>query len=236
MNKRSFYKIVLFLLCVLFFNRLNGQVSNTILPININWNDSTLKLNKRYFNQTWKDSVEFSELKFFISNVRYNNYKSIKNNWSQNIWLIDMDQSDLEYLPLNNDKLITAISFDIGIDSLNNVNGEMVGALDPISGMYWTWQSGFINMKMEGASNLCSNKNHQFQFHLGGYLHPYPSLQHVQFTAPDNSFIKGIKLDLSLFISLINLAKVSTVMSPGPNTVTLSQILSTCFSFETETK
>ncbi|MFN8393764.1 MAG: MbnP family protein, partial [Bacteroidia bacterium] len=47
------------------------------------------------------------------------------------------------------------IRFALGIDSLTNVSGALGGDLDPTKGMYWAWQSGYINMKMEGTSPVC---------------------------------------------------------------------------------
>ena len=38
-----------------------------------------------------------------------------------------------------------------GVDSQTQVLATRPGALDPIHGMYWTWQSGYIQWKMEGA-------------------------------------------------------------------------------------
>ena len=56
------------------------------------------------------------------------------------------------------------LKFQLGIDSLTNVSGAMGGDLDPTKGMYWTWQSGYINMKIEGKSNSCKTRKNQFQF------------------------------------------------------------------------
>lgn len=45
--------------------------------------------------------------------------------------------------------------------------------------MYWTWQSGYINAKLEGKSNLVNTPTHAFAFHLGGYLNPFQTLQTI---------------------------------------------------------
>ena len=59
------------------------------------------------------------------------------------------------------------IYFQIGIDSLTNVSGDLDGDLDPALGMYWAWNSGYINMKLEGKSSSCKSVKKEFQFHIG---------------------------------------------------------------------
>ena len=71
-----------------------------------------------------------------------------------------------------------AITFSIGVDSTKSVSpvAERVGALDVTSygddGMYWSWNSGYIFMKMEGISSLApvsTSGKKQYQLHIGGY-------------------------------------------------------------------
>jgi hypothetical protein len=64
------------------------------------------------------------------------------------------------------------VRFSLGIDSLTNVSGAYGGDLDPTKGMYWTWNSGYINVKLEGFSPNSQGRNGSFAFHLGGYMPP----------------------------------------------------------------
>lgn len=74
----------------------------------------------------------------------------------------------------------TAITFTIGVDSLRNTMdiSRRKGVLDPgdIShdgdGMYWSWNSGYIFLKMEGTSSKVAPDpagNQKFRYHIGGY-------------------------------------------------------------------
>ena len=45
-----------------------------------------------------------------------------------------------------------SLSFLLGVDSMHNVSGAQTGALDPANDMFWTWNSGYVMAKMEGAS------------------------------------------------------------------------------------
>lgn len=43
--------------------------------------------------------------------------------------------------------------FLLGVDSLTNVSGAFGGA-STIKGMYWAWNSGYINLKLKGAARI----------------------------------------------------------------------------------
>ncbi len=71
-----------------------------------------------------------------------------------------------------------AVSFVLGVDSLRSTMdiGKRTGALDPAvdhtgaNGMYWSWNSGYIFMKLEGTSPSApadaTGKNN-FRYHVG---------------------------------------------------------------------
>lgn len=113
--------------------------------------------------------------------------------------------------------------FHIGIDSATNVSGAMGGDLDPTKGMYWAWQSGYINVKIEGTSSVCNTRNHEFQFHLGGYLPPHYALQTLHFPVKNPQQIQ-IDIDIQKFLKNIDLARQNHIMSPSKEAVVLSKI------------
>lgn len=74
----------------------------------------------------------------------------------------------------------TAVTFTIGVDSLRNTMdiSRRKGVLDPGDashegdGMYWSWNSGYIFLKMEGTSSKVAPDpagNQKFRYHIGGY-------------------------------------------------------------------
>lgn len=73
----------------------------------------------------------------------------------------------------------TAMSFLIGVDSLTQVGGPQNGALDVVNGMYWSWNSGYINAKFEGTSPVSSAPGNILQFHIGGFQAPYNTIRSV---------------------------------------------------------
>lgn len=87
----------------------------------------------------------------------------------------------LEQLP---EATYTGISFLIGVDSVRNMSGAQTGALDPLYGMFWTWNSGYIMAKLEGTSPASTAPQSLIQFHIGGFKAPYNALRRVQLTFP----------------------------------------------------
>jgi hypothetical protein len=77
----------------------------------------------------------------------------------------------------------------------------MAGDLDPIKGMYWAWQSGYINMKIEGKSSSCRTRKNEFQFHIGGYLSPYYAMRKVALTYDKKATEINIGIDLYNFFA-----------------------------------
>ena len=71
----------------------------------------------------------------------------------------------------------TGITFTIGVDSLRNVAGAQSGALDPSNNMFWSWNTGYIFLKMEGTSPESPSK--ALVFHVGGFMKPYNAIRTV---------------------------------------------------------
>ena len=72
----------------------------------------------------------------------------------------------------------TNITFTIGVDSLKSLApvAERTGALDTgtygTDNMYWSWNSGYIFVKLEGVSSavpVAMSSSQSYQYHIGGY-------------------------------------------------------------------
>jgi hypothetical protein len=61
------------------------------------------------------------------------------------------------------------ISFTVGVDSIYNVSGTQTGDLDPLKGMFWTWNSGYIMAKLEATSAASTAANNNVAYHIGGF-------------------------------------------------------------------
>jgi hypothetical protein len=214
---------------VLFFFSLfigivgSAQRSATNIAFAVKFNQTNLILNKKYYLETKQDSVTITKLKFYISNISL--YKNAKKIYTlpQKYFLIDMENENTQKINMPN-IAFDSICFLIGIDSMTNEKGVQAGSLDPTNNMYWAWQSGYINFKLEG---VYSNKN-IFQYHIGGYKYPYNTIQHFSSKVLDNKPI--IEIDIARLLN--NISDTDMVMSPNENAVKISAYIKNSFTIQ----
>lgn len=124
-----------------------------------------------------------------------------------------------------------SLHFNLGIDSTTNTSGAHGGDLDPVKGMYWAWQSGYINFKLEGTSSQSTARLHQFRFHLGGYQPPYASVQPIALPIrPAEQML--VAVDIDTFLRGLDFSKQNSIMIPGIEAVLLSQKAATIFELK----
>ena len=169
-------------------------------------------------------------LRFYVSDFMLLKNDKIVYKPNANFNLIDLEKK-LQVVIANKNIIFDAIKFSIGIDSLTNVSGAMGGDLDPVNGMYWAWQSGYINFKLEGTSKVCDTRNNAFQFHVGGYMHPFRTIQTILQNVK-NPVNTVINIDLEKFINGIDLRSTNEIMSPGEKAVTLAKLYQTIFTIQ----
>lgn len=167
--------------------------------------------------------VTFTQLRFYLSGFTLLLKDSVVWQEENSFHLIDASQPESQQWKANlPDGLdYDALQFAIGVDSATSCSGAMGGDLDPTKGMFWSWNSGYINFKLEGTYPDCPARNHKFEFHLGGYQSPYATMQTLQVLATPNTPIL-IAMDVSEFIKGIDLTSDFRVMSPGKAAFDLS--------------
>jgi hypothetical protein len=163
------------------------------------------------------DSLKFKNVKFYVTDVKLELADSTYFNIQNSYYLIDVfdnnTQTRLFNLPKNT--VIKKLCFSLGVSDTLNKSGALSGDLDPSKGMYWAWQSGYINMKIEGQSPSCPTRKNRFAFHLGGYKEPYTTLRNVVFPVKSSSKKIVVEVDVAKFINAIDLRKTHTLMIPG---------------------
>lgn len=218
------------LFMLLFFSFLNTYCQQN-KPIQISFRPVFGKADIDMENALLKggDTTAFEIIRFYISNLKLMKDNKVVYSEKNSVHLVDAaDSNSLQILLQVPAKMAcNKLQFNIGIDSTTNVSGALGGDLDPTKGMYWTWQSGYINVKVEGRNPICSSPGHAFQFHLGGYQNPYNSLQKVGVELRKKRTV--ILLDIKRFMQHIDLSKQHHLMSPGEEAVRLSGIFAKCF-------
>ena len=215
---------------IVFFTLLMSTTklySQENMDFEINFKPTFLSKNL-YFNQYYKinqsDSIQFTAFKFYISNIEFLHKGKIVWKVKPGFYLIDVEKENSlqvsSFLPSNIQ--FDQLTFDLGIDSLTNVSGAIGGALDPTQGMYWTWQSGYINLKLEGNCNQSLQSNNDFVFHLGGYQSPFSSIQKISFQIKKQA-IYHIEVELNNWISQIEFQNTHSIMSPRKEAIEMSE-------------
>ncbi|WP_300565591.1 MbnP family protein [Flavobacterium sp.] len=225
MKDRLFIKIA-FLFCFLPVNAQNQKDSLTF-DLKIKWSEFPLELSKTYISKN-KDTLQLDQLKFYLSDIQiqFDDNSIFREGKSH---LIDIENLNSLSIPIckNNKKAISKILFSIGVDSLASVSGALSGDLDPSKGMYWAWQSGYINMKIEGTSSSCKTRKRAFHFHIGGYLEPNYAMRKIALQPKDNNL--EIIMDMAVLFENVSLSENNSIMIPGKKAMELADISAKMF-------
>ena len=189
-----------------------------------------LQLENSFYKIGKSDSARIDVLKFYISGIELLQNGKVVWKEANSFHLVDAADIKTERLLLHlpTGIVFNSIKLNIGIDSLTNVSGAIGGDLDPTKGMYWTWQNGYINFKVEGVSNVCPTRKNQFQFHIGGYLSPNATLQTVVLKAGQKA--TTVYVDLAKLLAGINMPRQNQIMTPGAAALAISAIVASVFS------
>lgn len=229
-------KIIFFLIFgALFFQSVSAQKKKDSLVMNLNFKFGKLPLevNKTYISEN-KDTLRVDLFKFYLSDIQiyYADHTVFKQQNSYH--LIDLENRESYMIPLcdSSKKEITKVTFNIGIDSLTSVSGAMADDLDPTKGMYWAWQSGYINMKLEGESKSCKTRKNAFQFHIGGYLKPEYAMRTITLETKKATSNLEIIVDVADLFSKIELSKINSIMIPGKPAMEMADYSMQLFTIE----
>ncbi len=129
------------------------------------------------------DSVTFTTFNYYISNIRLVRTDESEFVPQKSYYLIKLSNAsgklelEIPNVPFAEYK---AIHYMIGVDSARVVDADLsLPALQPINGMFWSWNSGYIFVKCEGNSPQAASSNKKFAFHVGGYRQPNSAIQMV---------------------------------------------------------
>ena len=75
------------------------------------------------------------------------------------------------------------------MDSIDNISGAQSGDLDPGKGMFWTWNSGYIMAKLEGASSYSVVPDGNFTYHIGGFSGENKTMRSISLSTPQSQQI-----------------------------------------------
>lgn len=185
-----------------------------------------LKMDGTVYKNQNGDDFTVTKFNYYISNIRLNNTDGGSYAESESYHLLEHSTPaslnfSLSKVPAGTYKSIT---FTIGVDSLRNVSGAQTGALDPAKGMFWSWSSGYIMLKMEGTSPQSTSASNELRIHVGGFSGINNTVNTVTLSFPSNITINGDENHIHLTtdvqklfgpVNIINFATLSVVHMPG---------------------
>ncbi len=126
--------------------------------------------NTQYSNNV-SETFNVTTFKYYISKVVLKKSDNSEYVIPQSYFLIDASSEEaslitLQNIPVGNYK---GMRFTLGVDSTRNVSGAQTGALDPAKGMFWSWNNGYIFLKLEGTSPQSSGTSNGIAYHIGGF-------------------------------------------------------------------
>jgi len=133
------------------------------------------------------EKIIVQRFRYYVSNISITDKQGKQTMLPIDYFLVDEADSLSKIIPLslpNSD--IRSIQFLLGVDSIRNVSGIQTGALDPMKGMFWTWNSGYIMAKLEGTSESSTIGGHYFTYHIGGFKGENNTLQTISLSLPES--------------------------------------------------
>lgn len=197
------------------------------------------------YTNNFGESFNVTKLKYHISNVQLLKNDAVAYTMPESYFLVDeaLQSSTKLRLPRVPPGNYTGVRFLLGVDSTRNVSGAQTGALDPVNGMFWTWNSGYIFFKMEGGSPAAPSGN--YIYHIGGFKESMNqnAIRQVELTfngtsmAVDGSETREIHLFadiLKLFDAVqdMPIATNSSIQMPGPDAILFADNYAKIFRFD----
>jgi len=117
--------------------------------------------------------------RYYVSNIRLKRADGTEYVQPNSYYLVDEAKPATKHLNLKDIPVddYVGLTFMVGVDAPRNTAGAQEGALAP-SDMFWSWNSGYIFLKMEGYSPAAPG-NHGLAFHIGGFADPNNALRTI---------------------------------------------------------
>ncbi len=193
------------------------------------------------YNNSFGEDMLINRCKYYISNIVLIDSEAKQYAFPNDYYLIDEADSTSKKITITTAaKRIKAIRFLIGVDSIKNVSGVQTGALDPMNGMFWTWNSGYVFAKLEGVSSAAKVPGNLFSYHVGGFKTGENAGREIRLEIPNSKFkiqnLITIEADINKWFQSTNTIKISEhpiCHSPGKLAMQFADNFATMFSIAT---
>jgi hypothetical protein len=187
-----------------------------------------VRWNHQEYRSSNGEKIRFSDFSFYLSEFSWyqGSEKAIHEHQRVELLRADAEKDSMRISgPLKSDR----ICFRFGLDSATQVSGRTDGALDPALGMYWAWNTGYIQCRLEGYSPESKGKKGKFEFHLGGYATPYSTSFKMCIDLSSGAENPVIQVNLKPLMDAVPLNKKWSVLTPGAEAWELSRLIGNSF-------
>ena len=219
--------IFIFFLWMVHLSIFPQQLGESILVIEPSYQNAIIHPNQSLSRPDFAP-IYLSKLQWYLSGFQLLQNDSIVWEESNSYHLMDISKPSSMTISFPDSISFSSVRCLLGIDSITQMSGVYSGDLDPTTGMYWTWQSGYIHVKIEGTCLDCPTRKNKFQYHLGGFQGENNSLQTLQWTLSPKKENK-VNLALDYLFSNFSCDTLHHVMSPSKTTVQLSTLFANSF-------
>ena len=185
------------------------------------------------------EKMSVHNFKYYVSNFSVTNDNGEISKLPIQYFLIDESVASSKRIVFTiPDMPISKINYFIGVDSIQNVSGIQTGPLDPLNGMFWTWNTGYIMAKLEGVSPMSTSVGNRFTYHIGGYREGMKTAKNIELKlAPTPRSIHEIQINVNIDFWFKNKTEISisstpVCHSPGDLAMRIADNYSSMFSIK----
>jgi hypothetical protein len=234
MRNTNVYKMGILTFFVLMPIFLFSQKSSSHVTLELNHfvGDKKLVLDDSTYVNSMNQSFTISKFTYYIGQLKFNHLDG-SSFFMDDYYLISEDEEKIASKSISFNSIpegeYQSIEFILGVDSARNCSGAQSGALDPINAMFWTWNTGYIFLKLEGKSKFSSAPGTMLEYHIGGFKKEDNCIRNVKI--PFNQSVKigknnSVKIQLKVDITeilnsptTIDFSKIPVVNNPINATV-----------------
>ncbi len=158
-------------------------------PVNISFHNKVgaadLTLNSTY-TDPFGESITITNFKYYITNISFITTNGAEIKIPDTYYLVDEKSPSSKTISLTaGSNEFKGMRFLIGVDSTRNVSGVQTGSLDPANGMFWTWNTGYIQAKLEGTSPVSTEPFSEVAYHIGGFRTGENTIREINLNFPN---------------------------------------------------
>ncbi len=194
----------------------------------------SLTLNNKMYLNANADSFSISTLKYYFTNIKLQNTSNTVIKQEKSYYLIDHSKPEDMTIKLKvPEGDYTTLHFLIGVDESRNTSGAQTDALDPLKGMFWSWNTGYIMTKIEGQFRTPNQATKtSYIFHLGGFTGANTTVSSLTLNLPNTANVSAnttptitITGDINNFFkspTILTIDSYSTIMLPSATSAKLA--------------